>query len=155
MTHQDSMNALKALHDATDRMFGDIPTGLRLQIREVTYAAHRSLKSAQDDREALNQFLTEIADVRDNMRLSDMIDMLRALMNSAKANIAELQRRDSVMWTEGMLDFIHRAVQCRTHIIEGYEGNPDLKALVDLGVFEVIGNDMYHLRNSGYGEQHA
>jgi hypothetical protein len=83
----------------------------------------------------------------------DIVDAIMYCIDTADSDSRELKKRDSVVWTEGMLEFIRRAMQCRTHITEGYEGNPDLKALVDLGVFEVIGNDMYHLRNAGYGEQ--
>lgn len=82
----------------------------------------------------------------------DIVSGILHCINIADSDSRELKKRDSVVWTEGMLEFMQRAMQCRTHIIEGYEGNPDLKALVDLGVFEVIGNDMYHLRNAGYGE---
>lgn len=82
----------------------------------------------------------------------DIVYGILHCFNIADSASRELKKRDSVVWTEGMLEFVQRAMKCRTHITEGYDGNPDLKALVDLGVFEVIGNDMYHLRNSGYGE---
>jgi hypothetical protein len=80
----------------------------------------------------------------------DIVDGILHILDLMASDSREINRRNEVVWTEGMLEFIRRALNCTSHIIEGYEGNPDVQALVQLGVFEVIGNDMYHLRNAGY-----
>ena len=81
-----------------------------------------------------------------------LVDAIAHVLAEGNDAEKELARRNDVVVTEGMVEFISRALKCSTHITEGYEGNPDIAALVKLGVFEVIGNDMYHLRNAGYGQ---
>jgi hypothetical protein len=81
-----------------------------------------------------------------------LVDAIVHVLSEGNYAEQELKRRNEVVWTDGMLEFVRRALNCTTHITEGYEGNPDIAALVKLGVFEVIGNDMHHLRNAGYGQ---